>query len=96
MIRDGGLISCFDSESGKLLYRERLGATGAYFSSPIAANGKIFIASRNGIVTVLEAGPNLKILGRNDLKEIIAATPAVVDNKLYLRTAKFLYAFGKR
>jgi outer membrane protein assembly factor BamB len=95
MIRDGGLISCFDSESGKLLYRDRLGATGAYFSSPIAANGKIFIASRNGIVTVLEAGANLKILARNDLKEIITATPAVVDNKIYLRTAKFLYAFGK-
>ena len=95
MIRDGGLISCFDSESGKLLYRERLDATGAYFSSPIAANSKIFIASRNGIVTVLEAGASLKILARNDLKEIIAATPAVVDNKLYLRTAKFLYAFGK-
>jgi outer membrane protein assembly factor BamB len=95
MIRDGGLISCFSSESGKLLYRERLGATGAYFSSPIAANSKIFIASRNGIVTVLEAGPNLQILARNDLKEIIAATPALVDSKLYLRTAKFLYAFGK-
>ncbi len=96
MIRDGGIISCFQSESGRLLYRERLGATGAYFSSPVAANGKIYIASRNGIVTVFEAGDNLKILAKNDLKELITGTPAVVDNKLYIRTDKALYAFGER
>jgi outer membrane protein assembly factor BamB len=96
MIRDGGIISCFQSESGRLLYRERLGATGAYFSSPVAANGKIYIASRNGIVTVFEAGDNLKILAKNDLKELITGTPAVVDNKLYIRTDKALYSFGER
>ena len=96
MIRDGGIVSCFDAENGRLLYRGKLGAPGAYFSSPIAVNGRIFIASRNGIVTVIDAGDKLNILAKNNLGEIITATPAAVDNKLYLRTVKFLYAFGKR
>jgi outer membrane protein assembly factor BamB len=95
MVRDGGIISCFNSESGKLLYRGKLNAPGAYFSSPIEASGRIYLASRNGIVTVIEAGDNLKILAKNNLAELITATPAVVDNKIYIRTDKALYAFGK-
>jgi outer membrane protein assembly factor BamB len=95
MIRSGGIISCLDAKSGDLLYRERLGAPGAYFSSLIAANGRIYSASRNGIVTVFEAGDKLNILAQNDLDDIIMATPAVVDNKLYIRTAGSLYAFGE-
>ena len=95
MIRSGGIISCLDAESGDLLYRERLGAPGAYFSSLIAANGRIYSASRNGIVTVFEAGDMLNILAQNDLDDKISATPAIVDNKLYIRTAGSLYAFGE-
>jgi len=95
MIKNGGIISCFNTESGRLLYRESLGASGAYFSSPIAANDRIYIASRNGIVTVIEAGDELNKLAQIDLDEIIMATPAVVDNKLYIRTAGSLYAFGE-
>ncbi len=95
MIRDGGIISCFDSESGRLLYRGKSNAPGAYFSSPVAAKSKIYIASRNGIVTVFDSGETLKILAQNNLAELITATPAIVDNKIYLRTEKALYAFGK-
>lgn len=96
IIRDGGIISCFQAESGKLLYREKLGAPGAYFASPVAANGMLYIASRNGIVTIIDTGDTLKIISRNNLSDIINATPAAVDNKLYLRTKKTLFAFGKR
>jgi len=95
IFKDGGIVSCFNAEDGKLLYQERLGSAGAYLSSPIAVNDRIYIASRKGIVTVFESGDTLKILAQNDLKEIIAATPAVVNNKLYLRTSGYLYAFGK-
>jgi outer membrane protein assembly factor BamB len=95
MIRDGGIISCFNAESGKLIYREKLGATGAYFSSPVATNGRIYIASRNGIVTVFDSGEKLNIIAQNNLGELITATPAIVDSKIYLRSEKALYAFGK-
>jgi outer membrane protein assembly factor BamB len=95
MVRDGGIISCIRSESGKLLYQEKKGAPGAYFASPIATKGMIYIASRNGIVTVFDSGEKLNILAQNNLDELITATPAIVDNKIYLRTEKTLYAFGK-
>lgn len=95
MIKTGGIISCFQAESGKLLYREKLGGSGMYFASAIAANGRIYIASLKGIVTVFEAGTEPKILAQIDLDDKIMATPAVVDNKLYIRTAGSLYAFGE-
>jgi outer membrane protein assembly factor BamB len=95
MVRDGGIISCFNSENGKLLYRGKLNAPGAYFSSPIAANDRIYIASRNGLVTVFDAGEKLTIHAQNIFGELITATPAIVDNKIYLRTEKALYSFGK-
>jgi outer membrane protein assembly factor BamB len=95
IIRDGGIVSCFNAEDGELIYQERLGAAGAYFSSPILANEKIYVASRNGIVSVFTSGDSLKILAQNDLEESINATPAVIGDKLYLRTEGHLYAFKK-
>ena len=95
-IRDGGLFSCFDAGTGEVYYREDLGIRGSYFASPIVAGGRIYAASRSGVITVLETGDEFKILAKNSLNEIITATPAVVDNKLYIRTDKALYAFGKK
>ena len=95
MIKSGGILSCFRADSGELLYTERIGAAGAYFASPVAANGKIYFTSRNGVITVIEDGEELRVLARNDLDEIIAATPAIVDNRFYVRTDTNLYAFGE-
>jgi outer membrane protein assembly factor BamB len=95
MIKNGGIVSCMDADSGKLLYRERLGTAGLYCSSPICADGRIYIASGNGVITVFKAGDTLQVLARNKLGEKVFATPAVVDNKLYVRTIENMYAFGK-
>jgi len=93
MIKNGGIITCVDAESGEVLYRERLGASGPYLASPIAANGNIYIPSNNGVISVIKAGNKLEILAQNDLEEKIYSTPAVIGNTLYVRTAKNLYAF---
>jgi outer membrane protein assembly factor BamB len=96
IVKDGGLASCFDAKTGRALYvTKRVGAEGQYFASPVAADGKVYIASRTGVVSVIEAGDSLNVLARNDLGEAITATPAIVDNKLYVRTAENLYAFGE-
>jgi outer membrane protein assembly factor BamB len=95
MIKNGGIASCMDAESGELLFSERLGASGPYFSSPIAANGRIYIASLNGIITVFKAGDQLNIIAQNDMDERINATPAVIGNTIYVRTTENLYAFGE-
>jgi outer membrane protein assembly factor BamB len=93
-VRNGGLFTCRDPQTGKALYDERVGAEGGYYASPVAADGRIYIASDRGVVTVLQAGATFKVLSRTDLKEIIMATPAIVDDKLYVRSAAYLWAFG--
>ncbi len=95
MIKNGGIITCVEAESGKVLYRKRLGASGPYLASPIIANGNLYIPSGKGVITVIKAGKQLEILAQNDLKEKIFATPAVIGNTLYVRTTKHLYAFGQ-
>lgn len=95
-IKNGGLASCYDAKSGKAIYQaERMGALGDYYSSAVAANGMIYIASQKGTVVVLQASDAFDVAARNEMGEEIFATPAVVDGKLYLRTAGHLYAFGE-
>jgi outer membrane protein assembly factor BamB len=93
LVKNGGIVSCFDAKTGKLAYRKRLGGPGMYYSSPVAGDGKVYVASDEGVVTVIEAGENGRLLAKNDLGEPIRATPAIVDGKLYVRTEGHLYAF---
>jgi outer membrane protein assembly factor BamB len=97
LIRDGGIASSFDARTGRTYYQqERIDAIGGYYASPVAADGRLYVASLNGRVTVLAAGGELpKVLHHADFGERIAATPAPVGNTLYLRTATAMYAFGK-
>jgi outer membrane protein assembly factor BamB len=95
LVKNGGIASCFDPKSGKLIYRERLGAGGFFYASPVAADGKIYMASFNGVLVVLSAGDQCRVLSRNRLGEPIVATPALADGKIYVRTEGHLYAFGE-
>ena len=91
---NGGIVFCRVAKTGKLVYSGRLGALGYYYSSPVAADNKIYIASADGEVVVLDAVDELRILARNKLDGAILATPALVDGKIYVRTESHLYAFG--
>lgn len=97
LVKDGGMVSCFDAKSGKPAYQqERLNAPGSYYASPVAADGRVIVASIDGKVTVFAAGGETpKILHQSDFKERIAATPALLQNQIYIRTPTALYAFGK-
>jgi outer membrane protein assembly factor BamB len=83
------------AKTGELVYSGRLGAPGYYYSSPVAADDKVYIASEEGVVSVLGAGAELKILATNKLDGAILATPALADGNIYVRTENQLYAFGK-
>jgi outer membrane protein assembly factor BamB len=93
LVKDGGMISCLDAKSGKLVYRKRLGATGIYYASPVAGGRRIYAASRDGVVVVVQADDKGEVLAKNDLGEAIVASPALVDGKLYIRTEGRLFAF---
>jgi outer membrane protein assembly factor BamB len=92
--QNGGIVYCRAAKTGELLYSGRLGAPGYYYSSPVAAGGKVYIASAEGVVVVLDAGDKLNILAANKLDSAILSTPAVVDGNIYVRTETHLYAFG--
>ncbi|HLK63346.1 MAG TPA: PQQ-binding-like beta-propeller repeat protein [Bryobacteraceae bacterium] len=97
LVRNGGIVTCLDAASGKVIWRARAGAPGAYYASPIAANGRVYLASSEGVVTVLSAdGASLEVLARNELGDDIVATPAIVRNVIYVRTLHSLYAFADR
>ena len=91
---NGGIVFCRDAKTGKLVYSGRLEVMGEYYSSPVAAGHRVYIASAEGVVVVLDAGEELKILAKNKLDGAILATPALVDGNIYVRTESHLYAFG--
>ncbi len=96
LIKAGGFISCLDLTTGKALYEsERLGVAGEYYATPVAVGEHILICAQRGTAFVIRAGDALEILSRNELGEALSATPAVVENTLYLRGEKHLWAFGK-
>jgi outer membrane protein assembly factor BamB len=92
LVKHGGLLTCLDAKTGKLLHRGRVGATGLCYASPVGGDGKVYVATMQGKVIVLKAGDRPEVLARNDMGEPIAATPALLDGVLYLRTQKHLYA----
>jgi len=94
LVKNAGLVTCLDSRTGKEIYQAKLGAGGPYYASLVVGDGKIYAASARGTVTVFKAGDELDILSRNEFKERISATPALVDGKVYVRTSKHLHAFG--
>lgn len=95
-VKNGGLVSCYDAKTGRPFYQdERLDAPGDYYTSIVAAGDKVFLASLGGVVSVLRAGDSLEVLARNRFSETISATPAIIEGKLYLRTASQLFAIGK-
>jgi outer membrane protein assembly factor BamB len=74
-----------------------LAAAGRYYASPVAANGHIYFTSQDGAVTVLKAGSQQPVVVATNpkLDERTAATPAIADDTLYVRTEKHLFAFAE-
>jgi len=96
LVREGGIVSCFNAQTGETIWQqERLASAENYYASPVAAEGRIFVTSLEGKMTVLKAGTEKpEVLRTIDFHERIGATPALAGDRLYVRTATTLYAFG--
>jgi outer membrane protein assembly factor BamB len=96
MARDGGMVTCLDAKTGKPHYeQERLGPGGSYYPSPVAADGRIYLCSNDGKITVIAAGDKPEVLSRAELGERCFTTPAIAHNRLFIRSAKHLWCFGE-
>ncbi len=97
LVKDGGILTTLDPKTGKIFKQGRLrGALDNYYASPVGACGKVYLLSQQGKATVIKAGPDWEILASNDLQEDTFATPAIFDNKLFLRTSGTLYCFAQK
>lgn len=95
MVNDSGILIAFDPETGKVLKQGRLkGAIDKYFASPVGADGKVWLVSQDGTVSVVSARADWDILAVNPLDDEVFATPVPDNGQLFIRTRSALYAFG--
>ena len=97
MVNDSGILISLDPATGRILKQGRLkGAIDKYFASPIGAEGKVWLVSQDGTVSVVTARADWEILSVNSLGDEVFATPAIAGGRIYLRTRNTLYCFGNR
>ncbi|MBM3785361.1 MAG: pyrrolo-quinoline quinone [Acidobacteria bacterium] len=95
MVKDGGVLTTLDPKTGEVLKQGRIpGALEQYWASPVAADDKVYMVSQAGKLSVMKAQGEWEVLKVNDLEDEVFATPAIGDNRLYVRTKSAIYCFG--
>ena len=93
---DRGFFESYNAVTGEPVYgRQRISVGSSFTTSPWAYNGKIFALSEQGDTFVVQAGTEFKILGVNSLDEMAMASPAIVGDRLLIRTRTKLYSIKK-
>ena len=92
--QDNGVLSCYEARTGERLYRERLGRATGFTASPVAADGKLYFTGETGVVHIVAAGPEYKLIASNEMGDFCMATPAIAGGLLIVRTQSHVYAIG--
>jgi outer membrane protein assembly factor BamB len=88
-VNDTGFATCLKADTGEVVWNERV--SGGFSASPVHADGKLYLLDNNGDTTVIEAGPQFKVLAKNPLSEPTQASMAVAGGRFFIRTEKHLY-----
>ncbi|MDB6039724.1 MAG: outer rane biosis protein BamB [Verrucomicrobiales bacterium] len=94
IVSDGGIASCFEAKSGKQMWNERL--KGDHHASLVSANGLVYFLSDKGIMTVVEAKPEFKIVAENPIGETCFASPALSNGEIFLRGDHSLFCISNQ
>jgi outer membrane protein assembly factor BamB len=95
VLKNQGILTCWDLKSGEQLYEQRLpGVTSGFSASPVLADGKLYLASEDGDVFVLRTGPKFEVIATNPMGQPLMATPAIADGLLIVRGERDLFAVG--
>ena len=89
---DNGVLSAYEAKTGTRIYQERLPSS--FSASPVAADGRLYLASEDGDVFVVKAGPRYELLATNSMGKALMATPALSDGVLIVRTENYVYALA--
>lgn len=97
VLGNNGIFDAYRLKTGEEVYRQRLPHLGSGFSaSPVAADGKIYISGEDGEMLVIAAGPEFTAIATNTIGEPLMATPAISGGVMYVRSAKHLFAIGRK
>jgi outer membrane protein assembly factor BamB len=96
ILNDRGILWCRDAKTGAEIWGNQRVRPGTYSASPVVADGKLYVTSEDGVTTVLEAGPEFKVLGENEIPEYTLSSFAISDGQIFMRTQNHLYCIGKR
>lgn len=97
MVDDKGLVTCLDAKAGTVIWGPERTYEGIVSSSPILADGKIYILNEKAVTSIVAAGPEFNLLATNQLDDTYTlSSPAISDSQLFIRTSAFLYCIGKK
>ena len=91
-----GKLTCYNALTGKEMYSEKAGKGNSYTSSPVAADGIIYITDNDGVVYSVKAGPKYELLTENKLNQTVMSTPAITENYMFFRTTSGMIAITNK
>ena len=94
-LNNNGILTAYAADTGQQVYRARVGGGGAFSASPVAADGKLYLASEDGDVFVVQAGREYVELAKNPMNEVIMASPAISDGLIIIRTLGHVWGIGQ-
>jgi len=95
-LNNNGILTAYAADTGERLFRARVGGGGAFSASPVAADGRLYMANEDGDVIVAQAGREYVEVAKNPMGEVIMATPAISDGVIVIRTLGHLWGIGLR
>jgi outer membrane protein assembly factor BamB len=97
LMNDKGLMTALDAKTGKVRYEGgRVPVPATFMASPVAFGDYILLTSEDGDTYVIKAGPKHEVVRTNSLGEPVYVSPAIADDKLFIRADKHLYAIGRK
>jgi outer membrane protein assembly factor BamB len=97
VLNDGGLLGCYEPQTGKAIYEGQRVGKGTYDASPLLADGKIYLTNEKAHTTVVAAGPEFKVLSENALDDDYTLSSIAVSGRdLFIRTSSSLYCIGTK
>jgi outer membrane protein assembly factor BamB len=94
-LNNNGIFTAYDAATGERLYRARVGGGGAFSASPIAADGRLYLASEDGDVFIIRAGRQYAELAKISMGEVMMASPAISDGVIVIRTLSHVWGLGQ-
>jgi outer membrane protein assembly factor BamB len=94
--QNGGIVHCFDARTGDKVFKQRMPTGRGVVSSPLSTDSGLYVVNYDGVTTILGPGPEFKVAATNAIDDLCWASPAVIGDRLLLRTAAALYCIGAR